>query len=172
MPYKTSSPFVVPFWQSCNFQFQNFMSDPPCCCLSSIQHLNHIPVVSLEKLTIDFHLAFQQESWSCFQLLRTLVKPLWKLSEGPHIVPLHSLPLPSVTKFHVGGVLPPGVDRSFKKRWILDNVSMKKARTFFTCLWDFVGRNLFAPEKKRKAYFGNNLVPPKVENTHYLTRSF
>ncbi len=64
-----------------------------------------------------------------------------------------------------------GVDRSFKKRWMLDNVSMKKARTFFTYLWDFVGRNLFAPEKKRKA-IGNNLVPPKVENTHCLIRSF
>ncbi len=103
MPYKTLCYFVVPFWQSCNLQLKNLMPDPPCCCYSSIQHggafkdfcsiLYKIPIVSLEKLTIDFNLVFQQVSWSWFWLLGALIKPLWKFSGGPLFALLHSFPL-------------------------------------------------------------------------------
>jgi hypothetical protein len=89
MPHKTPGCFVSPISEShvwSSMQHGGVFKD--FCSV-----LYHIPIVSLEKLTFDFHLTLQQESWSCFQFLRTLVKPLLEFVKGPLIIVLHSLPL-------------------------------------------------------------------------------
>ncbi len=43
------------------------------------------------------------------------------------------------------------------------NISTKKARKLFTHMRIFFGRSMFASEKKRRAYFGNNDFPPNID---------